>query len=224
MIDRNTIDITELIEILAIPEIEDLIWNRLESLKTDEPAKLIRRYREKKRALKQEIFENKRKEAAESGKELQDDLRWFEMVLFNAESHLWKITEIEPLPLRFYDKMEVIPSEVINAVEESPVDPGMVRSLTNLRSDLAGMSFDVTFVRCSRNNAFGTIRENPGSREKRHQAQDYSFNENLDMAYEVFFTYMKRYPDIRDYFFNEFFNIIKPMRDRTGNSQLSIEK
>ncbi|MCX6582809.1 MAG: hypothetical protein NT166_21750 [Candidatus Aminicenantes bacterium] len=220
MIDRPTVNINELIEILSIPEIEDIIWKKLESLKTDEPAKFIRLYKEKKKTLRQEIFENKRKEAEETDKARHDDLRWFEIVLFNAEAHWWKLTAMEPVPMTYYDKTEILPVEVIKAVEESPVDRGKVRKITNLRSDLVGKSFDLTFIHYSCNNAFGTIRENPGAREMRHQEQDYTLNENMDMAYNVFFTYMKRYPEIRDYFFNEFFNIIKPMHDRTGHVQV----
>jgi hypothetical protein len=216
MIDRDTIDISELLELLAIPEIEAIIWNKLESIKTDEPAKLIRSYKEQKKTLRQEIIESKREEVQEADIELSPDIFWFEMFLFNPKSHSWNVVEMEPLSMTAYNKMEIIPTEVIKAIDESPVGPGIIRTITEIWSDLAGKSFNITFIRYSRNNAFGTIRENPDTRVKKQQTLDYTLKENQDMAYKIIFSYMKRYPEIRDYFFNEFFDIIKPMQDRAG--------
>lgn len=212
--DSETINIDDLIELLAIPQVEEHFRNRFEWLKYDEHSKYIRAYREKKEALRQEIFENRRREMEMPGIGAGGELYWFEMVCFNEASCSWRVTKLDPQPLPLCDRSEIIPADVIEYIDESPVDPGELRTLPGVYSAIYGRSYDLVFLRFSRNHAFGTIRESSESRQKRHQERVYTGEEKMDTDYEIFFAYMRRYPEVQEYLFNVFFNIIKPMHDR----------
>lgn len=212
--DRETINIDDLIELLAIPQVEEHFRNRFEWLKYDEHSKYIEAYREKKEALRQEIFENRRQEMEMPGIGTSGELYWFEMVCFNEASCSWRITKLEPQPLPLYDRSEIIPADVIEYIDESPVDPGELRTLPGVHSAISGRSYDLVFLRFSRNHAFGTIREGSESRQKRQREPVYTGEEKSETEYEILFAYMRRYPEVQKYFFNEFFYVIKPLCDR----------
>lgn len=217
MTDRETVDIGELIELLGIPEVEDQFWKKLQSVKTDVFSKHIMGYREKKSEFRRRILEGMRvmsKDGGGVGAECNNEPYWFEMMLYREQPCLWNITVLEPQPPPFYDRHEIVPVEVFKCIDEAPVDPDTIRMPPGIRSELYGKTYDLKFMRFSRNHAFGAIMENNEGRAKRYLEMDYSFNESMDMAYREFFSYMRRFPDIRDHFFNEFFYVIKPMQDR----------
>ncbi len=57
------------------------------------------------------------------------------------------------------------------------------------------------------------MRENTETRVERHRNQDYSHNEQIDIAYRLFFHYMQRFPKYGEFLLAEFFGKYKPILD-----------
>ena len=208
MIGRETTDIHELIELLHVPVVENRLYLKIQELKSSEYQSRIKLYREKVETYRRILYENRDRESGGAEKS-PGTLYWFELTKYKHND--WRVSRIDPEPPPFYDILEIIPDDIIEVIDLSLTNPDKVESRLDAASHLFGKRYDLEFVRCSANHACGTIRETTASLEKRHRESVYTENEKLDIAYNMFFSYMRKFPSIREYFFNEFFSKIKLM-------------
>jgi hypothetical protein len=205
---RETTDIHELIELLHVPVVENRLHLKIQELKSSEYENRIKLYRQRVETYRRILFENRTRESAEEDQN-SSPLYWFELTKYKHKD--WRVSEIKPEPPPFFDILEIIPDDIIQVIDLSLTNPDRVESKRDITSHLFGKHFDLEFVRCSANHACGTIRETAASMEKRHRDKTYTENEKLDIAFNMFFSYMRKFPSIREYFFNEFFSKIKLM-------------
>lgn len=217
MTKRETIDIHELIELLHVPVVEHRLHLKVEELKSSEYENKIILYKQRVATYKRILFESKVKTSNENEKSTQP--YWFELTKYRDDE--WKVTRMEPDPPPFCDILEIIPDDIIKLVDCSLTNPDKVESMRNIPSSIFQKHYDLEFVRCSDNHAVGTICETPVCAEKRYQDKAYIENEKLDFALRLFFSYMQKFPLIRDYFLNEFFSKIKLMYEE-GNEDFIL--
>jgi hypothetical protein len=205
---RETTDIHELIELLHVPVVENRLHLKIQELKSSEYENKIKLYRQRVETYRRVLFEN---QAQKPGNEEKDSspLYWFELTKYKSND--WRVTRIDPEPPPFFDILEILPDDIIKVIDLSLTNPDRVESRRDITSHLFGKRYDLEFVRCSANHACGTIRETAASMEKRHRDNAYTENEKLDIAFNMFFSYMRKFPSVREYFFNEFFSKIKLM-------------
>ncbi len=158
--------------------------------------------------FKQASFDNLQgpEKEDESGR---SKLYWFEVVRYRPGD--LRIVEMEPAVPPYYNPSEILPEDVMDRLFDAPFEPGKVSTMMNVKSHLFDLLFDLRFIRFNESHVVGTVKENPLAEKERYKNQVYTANEKLDMAYQVFFHYMKKFPVVRDYLFNEFFGKILPV-------------
>jgi hypothetical protein len=216
------IDMTEIMEMLSVPEIERNMYFAVENYKTGEYAQKIKLFKAKKKAMKQALFGSYPGENENIPNGLANRLYWFELGRFRRNQ--WEINILEPTPPPYYKESEIMPEDLVQMITNNPVDPDRVERMTGVRSQLYGRNYDLQFTLFSRYFACGTIRENQKAQEQRFKSQVFTWNEQWDVAYKVLFHYMERFPSLRNYLFKEFFNILKPAVDEKNIEEPSISK
>lgn len=211
MAHQDYIDIIELMELLNVPEIAKHLYYAIQNCKTGEYANKIKIFTEKKKALRQALFESFYLENNQSPKEIPGSLYWFEVIRLSKD--YWEIKTLEPTPPPYFEKSEIIPGDIIQLIAAYPFNPDQVERLTNVPSHLYAKNYDLQFTRFSPYMACGTIAENQQAREQRIKSQIFTRGEQLEVAYKVMFYYMEKFPTLRNYLFNEFFSILKPAID-----------
>lgn len=209
--NRDYIDIIELMEILNVPEIEKHLYYAIQNCKTGGYTNKLKIFTEKKKALRQALFESYYPGNNKSSKEINDPLYWFEV--FRYSKGYWGIKVLDPTPPPYFEKSEIIPGDIIQLIAAYPVNPDRVERLPNVSSHLYEKNYDMQFTRFSRYMVCGTISENQQAREQRVKSQIFTWAEQLEMAYKVMFYYMEKFPMLRNYLFSEFFSILKPAID-----------
>lgn len=215
---RDYIDIIELMEILNVPEIERHLYYAIQNCKTGEYADKLKIFKEKKKALRQALFESFYPGNNKSSKEIHSPLYWFEVIRYSKG--YWEIKVLEPTPPPYFETSEIIPGDIIQLIVAYPVNPDRVERLTNVSSHLYAKNYDLQFTRLSRYMVCGTINENQQAREQRVKSQIFTWSEQLEVAYKVMFYYMEKFPMLRSYLFNEFFSILKPAIDERQDEKV----
>lgn len=203
---RETIDINEVIELLHVPLVEHRLHLKIKELKSSEYESKIKLYKQRIETYRRILYANKVPETG-NGDEKMKQLYWFELTKFREDE--WKVTKIEPEPPPFSDFLDIIPDDIIKLIDSSLTNPDSIEKMRDVSSGFSQKHYNLEFVRCSDNHAVGTICETIASMEKRYQDKAYTENERLDFALKLFFSYMQKFPSIRDYFLNEFFSKIK---------------
>lgn len=208
---RDPIDVTELIEALKIPEFEKAIYMKFQGLKSGEHGRLLTAFDEKKKSLKQRLFKSRQEKQGNDGNGIDPDvLYWFELLQYKPGD--WRTTALEPVPPPYFDHSEILPPDVIDYIDDAPVQPHDVVKLTGILSDEFNKAYDLDFVRYSENSAMGVIWETTESIKNHLKLKEFSGNETTENLYRLMFYYMKRYPDIRDQLVRELFQVILPFK------------
>jgi len=207
MDESKNLNIKELIELIAVPEIADQFFYSISGIKSNAFQVKINDYRKKRDLTRQLTFESKLK-----GTKEDYGLCWFELFRFDVND--WRISHIEPTPLPYYKISEVLPEDVVVEIDSVVPDKDKAYSFDSFYSRTENRMFDLQFFRYSSNNAFGTIKETVQSVEQRHRTHQFTANEKMDTSLRVFFHYMQKSPAIREYFFGELFGRLKPFVDQ----------
>jgi hypothetical protein len=215
---NQELELMDIFEALSIPGLNEIIRYKIKELKENPRfAALISAYKEKKRVFKDTVYDSYMRLSDKPGGDpgidnigsIGNRLYWFELVRYRRDN--WNVYKLEPSPPPYYDRREILPCDIIDCVKDVPINPENVQTLSDVPSNLYGKSYDLQLIRFSLHYVCGSIRENRMSLEERHKKKRYSVNENLDNAYRVFFYYLHKFPEIRDYFFNELFGKIGPL-------------
>jgi hypothetical protein len=224
MNDEKIIDLAELRDLLNVPEIARSLKYTVEKFKSGEYAQKIKMFNEKRKALKEALFESF---SRDKGKDRDQDINrnilyWFE--LDRVTMGYWDIINLEPRIPPYYEKYEILPEDLVRMIGGYPANPDRVERLIGVKSRLYGKNYDLHFTVFSPYYAVGTVIENPTAREERIRGMQFTWNEQLDVAYKVLFYYMEQFPPLRDYLFNEFFEILKPAVDEKRKEDKKLRK
>lgn len=215
---NEEMELMDIFEALSVPELNEIICYKVNELKENPRfAALISAYKERKKVFRDTVYDSYRRLRDKPGVDTGIDnissigkrLYWFELVRYRRDN--WDVFNLEPSPPPYYDCHEILPCDIIDCVKDAPINPESVQTRADVPSNLYGKSYDLQFIRFSLHYICGSVRENRISLEERHKKQRFSVNENLDTAYRVFFYYLHKFPEIRDYFFNELFGKIGPL-------------
>jgi hypothetical protein len=189
---QKDVNLYDLIDMVHIPGVNPVFAALVERLKTGDLQHCIDAYKRKERTYHEELF-MKHYRAGQN-----PPLYWFHLTQYNAWQ--WRITNIEPVPGNYLRRNEILPRDIIDQITRELVDPDKVITMKAVHSDLLNKTVDLQFVRYSPGHLFGTVRENPDTAEVRDNRNRFTLEENMDVAYRVFFQYVQKFPEVNKSF------------------------
>jgi len=212
---KKQVILDELNELLDIPQLERIIFHKMEELKLyfqDE----IKRYRDLKDYFKKSAYGNL--EILEANKETEKKNQTYHFELHCSTGGAWLATSIEPSPPAGYDIYDIIPEKIVEYIGSFITAPGKIERLEKFSlPTLKEKSFDLAFTKYSEWHALGTIRfynipTGDGIKdEKKDQIYYYDKKDTDKGDYQELFYYMQKYPPVKRYFFTELHMKVKPL-------------
>jgi hypothetical protein len=208
----------ELNELLNIPQLERILFHKIEELKLyfkDE----IERYQRLKEDFRRSAYGDIHVLGDQRGKSKKSQTYYFE--LNQAKDNRWIASSIEPSPPSGCDIYDIIPEEIVQHIGSSTPGLGKIEIQREFSLPmLKGKAFDLRFLKYSDQYALGTLRgykvpaENGAEEEKtNHMTEIYNYDkkETDQGNYKELFYYMQKYPALRRYFFTELHMKMKPL-------------
>ena len=215
---KKQVILDELNELLNIPQLERIVFHKMEELKLyfqDE----IKRYRDLKEYFKKAAYGTM--EILEANKEMVKKDQTYHFELHCPAGGSWVATAIEPSPPSGYEIYDIIPEKIVEYIGSFVTGPGKIENLEKFSlPTLKEKSFDLTFTKYSEWHALGTIRTckipiGEGTEgEKPTPSPEIYYYDKKDTDkgdYQELFYYMQKYPPLRRYFFTEFHMKVKPL-------------
>jgi hypothetical protein len=215
---KKQVILDQLNELLNIPQLERIIFHKMEELQLyfkDE----IKRYRDLKEYFKKAAYG--RMEILEANKEMAKKNQTYHFELHCPTDSPWQATSIEPSPPPGYEIYDIIPEKIVEYIGNFTTTPGKIEKLATLSlPTLTGKAFDLTFTQYSQWHVLGAIRsfniptgDNTTDKKPNHMTEIYNYNKkDADKGdYKELFYYMQKYPPLRHYFFTEFHMKVKPL-------------
>jgi len=224
--------LNELDELLNIQQFERILFHKITELKLylkDE----IDYYRELKghfrklaygdmEVLSQDEDEDEDEESAERDWSADSNERRqiYHFELSQDDNNQWHVAGLEPSPPVGYSFCDIIPEEIIQYIVSVAIPSGKIEEIKDLSlPDLEGMRFDLHFTRYSPYHILGTIKthqleeveEGENSEEICEEIYDFTRKQPEESDYKELLYYMHKYPQLRMYFFTEFYMRMKPL-------------
>jgi hypothetical protein len=215
---KKQLILDQLNELLNIPQLERIIFHKMEELKLyfkDE----IKRYRDLKEYFKKIAYGNM--EILEENKEMEKKNQTYHFELHCPIDGPWQATSIEPSPPSGYEIYDIIPEKIVEYLGSFITTSGEIEKLEKFSlPTLKEKAFDLIFTKYSEWHVLGTIRsckiqtgDSTNDEKKDHMTEIYNYNK-LDSDkgdYKELFYYMQKYPALRRYFFTELNMKVKPL-------------
>ena len=208
----------ELNELLNIPQLERILFHKVEELKLyfkDE----IERYRRLKEEFRRSAYGGMHVLGDQKGKSKNRQTYHFELNL--AKNGRWIASTIEPSPPSGCEIYDIIPEEIVQYIGSAITAPNKIEIRKELSLPiLKGKAFDLRFLKYTDRHVLGTIRgykipaENGADEDKtNHMSEIYNYDkkETDEGNYKELFYYMQKYPALRRYFFTELHMKMKPL-------------
>lgn len=125
---------------------------------------------------------------------------WFELV--QCDAWRWRVIKMEPQDAVCNNQYEILPTDIIERMSESLVDPDRVVTMKRVRSTLLNKTMDLQFVRCSSTHMLGTVKERTPKRDWREW--------DVEADAELFFDFRNRFPEVVDDFVRDYMTRIEP--------------
>jgi hypothetical protein len=215
---KKQVILDQLNELLNIPQLERIVFHKMEELKLyfkDE----IKRYRDLKEYFKKNAYGDM--EILEAKKELGKKIQAYHFELYCPIDGTWLATSIEPSPPSGYEIYDIIPEKIVEYIGSFTTTPGKIERLEKFSlPTLKEKTFDLTFTKYSEWHALGTIRscktptgDSTKDEKPDHMSEIYYYDKkDTDKGdYKELFYYMQKYPPLRHYFFTEFHMKVKPL-------------
>jgi hypothetical protein len=215
---QKQVILDQLNELLNIPQLERIIFHKVEELKLyfkDE----IKRYRDLKEYFKKAAYGDM--EILEVHKEMGKKIQTYHFELHQPKDGPWIATSIEPSPPSGYEIFDIIPEEIVEYIGSFITPPGKIEKLEKFSlPTLKEKAFDLNFTKYSDWHVLGTIRSckilTDGSTKDEkpdHMTEIYNYNKkDTDKGdYKELFYYMQKYPALKRYFFTELHMKVKPL-------------
>ncbi|NIM11577.1 MAG: hypothetical protein GTO45_05740 [Candidatus Aminicenantes bacterium] len=202
----KNISIYELISLVHIPEVNKIIESALEELKRGTFSPCILDYESKKKYYYQSLFEDLN--PGEGDSEGSDGFYWFELTQFDEWQ--WRMTYIDPNPPSHMHYYQVLPRDVIDGMAHTLVNPDKVITMKAVHSKSLNKKVDLQFVKFSPIHMFGTVKQTAEVRKNKGKKRGVSLEGDLEMAYRVFFDYVRKFPDLSKEFIQDFLTNMLP--------------
>jgi hypothetical protein len=210
----------ELDDLLSIPQIDRIIFHKIEELKT---------YFEDEVSLYMNLKEGFRK-AAYGNMQIYEGLeqrksQTYQFRLDKDENDEWIIMEIEPSPRRGVKLNYIVPLEIIDFMNSFKPNPAKIEVVQNFtHPNLKGRGFHLRFAKYSDRHLLGAVTEfrietEETSAELSENAKiveinDLYKNESPEFNYRELKYYMENFPEFKDHILSEFFLRWKPLIDQ----------
>lgn len=210
----------ELDDLLSIPQIDRIIFHKIEELKS---------YFEDEVSLYMNLKDGFRKAAYGNmqvceGEELEKN-QTYQFRLDRDESGEWHITDIEPNLRQGTELNDILPEEIINFMTSFRPNPSKIEIVQNYTHPaLKGRGFRLRFAKYSDRHLLGIITEVQAGTEappaevpagtKVVEINDFYQNENPEFNYRELKYYMENFPGFKDHILSEFFLRWKPLIDQ----------
>jgi hypothetical protein len=210
----------ELDDLLSIPQIDRIIFHKIEELKSyfeDE----VSLYMNLKEGFRKAAYGNMQiYEGVESKKN-----QTYQFRLDKDENDEWNITDIEPSPRRGIEPNDIVPRVLIDFMTSFKSNPAKIEVLQNFtHPDVKGRGFHLRFAKYSDRHLLGTITEYRIETEETSaevskaakivEINDYYKNESPEFNYRELKYYMENFPEFKDHILSEFFLRWKPLIDQ----------
>ena len=208
----------QLNELLNIPQLERIVFHKIEELKLyfrDE----IKRYRDLKEYFKKAAYGHM--EILQANKEMEKKNQTYHFELHCSMDGLWQAISIEPPPPSGYEIYDIIPEKIVEYIGSFNTTPGKIEKLKKFSlPTLKGKAFDLAFAKYSEWHVLGTIMrckvstvDSTKDETPDHMTEIYYYDKkDADKGdYKELFYYMQKYPPLRHYFFTEFHMKVKPL-------------
>lgn len=215
---KKQVILDQLNELLNIPQLERIVFHKIEELKLyfkDE----IKRYRELKEYFRKAAYGDM--EVLEANKEREEKNQTYHFELHCTMDGSWLATSIDPPPPPGYETYDIIPEKIVEYLGSFITTPGKIENLGKFSlPTLKGKVFDLTFTRYSEWHILGIIRSykiltDDSTRDEKpdHMTEIYNYNKkDADKGdYKELFYYMQKYPALKRYFFTELHMKVKPL-------------
>ncbi len=215
-------------EVLYIPQIERLIYHKIEELGfywKDE----VDHYRKIKAELKRGVPGNLAIWENEKYNE-QGNKYIYHFELYQEEDGHWITSNLYPEPPEGFEANDILPEEIVTYIGTFNTETGNLESKKGLT--IPGREeqvFDFRFVKYYSNHILGVVEFNhiPGPINSAASPKPAEENDKTDPVADLFanfkpsegdldnykelFYYMQKYPSLKNYFFTEFNVKIKPL-------------
>ncbi len=215
---KKQVILEQLNELLNIPQLERIIFHKMEELKLfyrDE----IKRYRDLKEYFKKAAYGHM--EIIEANMEVGGKNQVYHFELYSPMHGSWLATSLEPSPPPGEEIYDIIPEKIVEYIGKFITSLGKIEKLEKFSlPTIKEKAFDLTFVKYSECHALGTIRrykiptgDSAADEKPDHLTEIYNYNkkDTDERDYKELFYYMQKYPLLRHYFFTEFYMKLKPL-------------
>jgi hypothetical protein len=152
---KEGVDLYYLIELSQTPEISDMLFCKIEELRTGRLKEDVEAYEAKKQHYYKTLFLDKyNNSAAANG---GPPLYWFVATQFARDD--WALSTIQPEPPAYETHHQVLPRELLRSYFHCNIDTDRVYSYLVINPRMIWNIVNITFVRHSYNCVMGTVQE-----------------------------------------------------------------
>jgi hypothetical protein len=208
----------ELPELLNIPQLEGIIFHKVEELKLYFQEE-IQQYRNLKENFRRTAYGNMEVLNVNNETGKKDQTYHFELHQFLDDP--WTATSIEPSPPPGFEIYDIIPESLIEFIGSFVTPLKKTNTLKEFILDsMEGRTFDLNFVKFSERHVLGTIKNSktPASNITADDVPDpmthiynYDKKDTEKGDYKELIYYMQKYPALKQYFLTEFHMKVKPL-------------
>lgn len=148
----------------------------------------IEEYHRRKLEYYDKLFAGPRQRlAAEDKDRLRGRPSFYWFYLRRYDEYEWRIFNMHPAEQAYNHQYEILPTDIIEQIVDSFVDPEQVIIMKGARSTLLDKVVDLEFVRFSESQIFGTVKE--------YGQEKIRWEGDLDTAFQAFLDYRNKFPD-----------------------------
>lgn len=196
----KTVNILEMIDLVHIPELNNVLAAKLEVLEDVDLRALIADYKGKERRCYETLFRDSRRG--------DESLYWFELIQY--EEGEWRIAFIEPKPSPQTTSYGILPRDVIGEIVKTGVNPDNVVTMNGVCSPSLNKAVDLQLVRLSPTHLVGTVKDSVFEGEETPLEGPVTLDGDMDAAFRVFFHSLNSNPSITKELIRVFLNRILP--------------
>jgi hypothetical protein len=210
----------ELDDLLSIPQIDRIIYHKIEELKTyfkDE----VTLYMNLKEGFRKTAYGNMQIYEETEPKKNQT----YQLQLDRNEDDEWEITDIDPSPGYGINPNEIVPPMLISYMTSFKANPTKIEIVSNFtHPNLRGRVFHLRFAKYSDRHLLGTVTEVQAETEETSRSDsetakiveinDYYKGDASEFNYRELMYYMEKFPALKEHIFSEFFMRWKPLIDQ----------
>jgi len=208
----------EIKEMLNIPQLERIIFHKINELKFFFREE-VERYRNLKAKFRQEAYGDIH--VLDTRLEVENEFQTYHFELNLNKKKQWIVSAIEPSPPPGYETEDIIPNEIIKYIASIEGNSSKIETQKNVSfPSIKGKRFDLSFMRYSNSLILGTIKgfnipiDDVADTGPPDDLSDLYYNNqdnNDEKNFRDLIYFMQKYPSVKNYFFTELNMKMRPL-------------